>query len=392
MHCNQLLAMSAPVRLFVSLPPGVREAELKPLFTPFGEVTDCRLAPPKAYASPDAVFARDFAHVSLRPKDEAALRKCISAYNGCKWKGGVLRCGLARQHYVERLAAERAGGGGGELAAEVGALGALPACLALGGSLQSVPQAWTTPPAQPAGAPQAEQQALPPLEPGTVLRLKPPKAPTPVEVRLGSGTKLTSFPEPGAAKGGQQGGAAWEALPTPPRSGYRFEAHLQRIAADLPPQLLAAVEERRARGRRLAEARQAQAQEAAGAPRGCRAAAGAWGQPCFLHALLLPHCITCNKHATGQHGAAFPTPSWQARLWHTTTQKGRRGRPATACSWTVTMMPPPQQRQQLRQLRLASAAWQPRPPAHPLLLGGRPGSRRAAGGRSRSSSASGGWQ
>lgn len=111
-----------PVRLYVGgLPAGVSAADLQARFTPFGEVIDLQLAPTKQYG--DAAFPRDFAHVSLRPKDEAALRKCVSAYNGCKWKGGVLRCGLARQHYAERLAAERAGGGtaasGGEQADEV---------------------------------------------------------------------------------------------------------------------------------------------------------------------------------------------------------------------------------------------------------------------------------
>ena len=109
------------------------------------------------------------------------------------------------------------------------------------------------------------QEALLPLEPGAVLRLRPPKAPTAFEVQLGSGAKLSNFPETANGRGGPAAEAAWEPLPTPPRSGYRFEAHLQRIAADLPPQLLAAVEERRERGRRLTEARQAAAQQAAGA-------------------------------------------------------------------------------------------------------------------------------
>ncbi len=109
--------MAASVRLFVGgLPPGVSAADLQARFTPFGEVTDLQLAPVKEYG--DAAFPRNFAHVSLRPKDEAALRKCVSAYNGCKWKGGVLRCGLARQHYAERLAAERTGGGGAAASAE----------------------------------------------------------------------------------------------------------------------------------------------------------------------------------------------------------------------------------------------------------------------------------
>lgn len=103
------------IRIFVSgLPPGVTAAELGARFTPFGEVTDCILAQPKVYQAPDgslAVFPRDFGHVELRPKDDAALRKCISAYNGCQWRGGVLKCGLAHQHYAERLAQERMGGG-----------------------------------------------------------------------------------------------------------------------------------------------------------------------------------------------------------------------------------------------------------------------------------------
>lgn len=262
-----------PVRLYVGgLPAGVSAADLQARFTPFGEVTDLQLATTKQYG--DAAFPRDFAHVSLRPKDEAALRKCISAYNGCKWKGGVLRCGLARQHYAERLAAERAGGGGGtaasgsEQADEVGRSSArikLAAVLPLdpGQALVAVLRLSLTSQARWASYPL--QAALPPLEPGTVLRLRPPKAPTAFEVQLGSGAKLSSFTDTANGRGGPAGEAAWEPLPTPPRSGYRFEAHLQRIAADLPPQLLAAVEERRERGRRLAEARQAAAQQAAGA-------------------------------------------------------------------------------------------------------------------------------
>ena len=115
------------VRLFVGgLPLGVTPEELAARFAPFGEVTECSLAAPKAYAGVDDTvdsFPRDFGHVSLRPKDEASLRKCISAYNGCKWRGGVLRCSLARQQYAERLAEERAGGGGsgGNEAAPAGA-------------------------------------------------------------------------------------------------------------------------------------------------------------------------------------------------------------------------------------------------------------------------------
>lgn len=100
------------VRLFVGGLPPVTEEELRARFLPFGEVTHCFIAPPKIYG-PDNVFSRNFGHVELEPKDEAALRKCISAYNGCRWKGAVLKCALAHQHYTDRLQAERAGSSSG---------------------------------------------------------------------------------------------------------------------------------------------------------------------------------------------------------------------------------------------------------------------------------------
>ena len=97
------------VRLFVGgLPPGIGPDDLRQRFAPFGEVTECSIAPPKVYNG--VAFARDFGHVELQPKDEAALRKCISVYNGCKWKGTVLRCSLAHQHYAEWMRQEREGG------------------------------------------------------------------------------------------------------------------------------------------------------------------------------------------------------------------------------------------------------------------------------------------
>lgn len=113
------------MRLFVGgLPPGLTPEELRARFTPFGEVLDCRIAPPKVYGggasskgagTPPATFPRDFGHVELLPKDEAALRKCISAYNGCRWRGGVLRCAPARPDYAQRLARERGGAAGDEV-------------------------------------------------------------------------------------------------------------------------------------------------------------------------------------------------------------------------------------------------------------------------------------
>lgn len=264
------------VRLFLGgLPSGVTPEELAARFAPFGEVTECSVAPPKAYPGVDGTleqFPREFGHVSLRPKDEAALNKCISAYNGCKWRGGVLKCSLARQHYAERLAAERAGGGGGgEDAAPAAEVRLFPGMLGRRAGWQCM-QARAC--AQPHAAPThrcrhlalARPPAqLPPLGPGTTLRLRAPKSAGPVEVTLGSGARLDSFPETDGAASVPSPAAAWEPLEAPPCSGYRFEALLQRIAAAPPPELLAAVEARRVRGQALARARELAQQEAAGA-------------------------------------------------------------------------------------------------------------------------------
>lgn len=82
---------------------------------------------------------------------------------------------------------------------------------------------------------------------------------------LGSGTRLEDFPEEPSQPGAVATAEAWEALETPPQSGYLFEQLLQRIAANLPPELLAAVEARRERGQALREARALARREAAGA-------------------------------------------------------------------------------------------------------------------------------
>lgn len=122
----------APVRLWLGgLPEGCTAEELAARFTPFGAVTACSLAAPKLYGQ-DTPFERHFGHVELEPKDEASLRRAISAYNGCKWRGAVLRCAIARQHFAERLAAERAGGAGASGdEAEVRTQGLLPGILAV---------------------------------------------------------------------------------------------------------------------------------------------------------------------------------------------------------------------------------------------------------------------
>ena len=52
---------------------------------------------------------RGFAYVDLRPADAKSLNRCITLYNGCKWKGGVLSVREARPRFLERLKMERDG-------------------------------------------------------------------------------------------------------------------------------------------------------------------------------------------------------------------------------------------------------------------------------------------
>ncbi|KAI3433600.1 hypothetical protein D9Q98_003410 [Chlorella vulgaris] len=216
------------VRLFVGgLPAGCTSEDLRQRFQPFGEVTEVAIAPPKVYGR-DAVFPRNFAHVELTPKDEASLRKCISAYNGCQYKGSVLRVSQAHQHYTERMQRE------------------------------DEPTVDSSADADAESAP-----VLPPLGPGTLLRLKEPKAPVLVEVKLDSGRKLDAFSEPPSPVGGAPR-PSWGPLDVPPASGYLYEQLLQRIADDLPPELLALVEARRLLGQELRERRDRQREEEAG--------------------------------------------------------------------------------------------------------------------------------
>lgn len=98
--------MEAALRLFVGgLPDGCTQAELEQRFSPFGKVTECDIVGPKTYSG-GLAFPRGFGYISLLPKDDQALKSCLSTYNGCKWRGKVLRCQVAKQRYAERLQAE----------------------------------------------------------------------------------------------------------------------------------------------------------------------------------------------------------------------------------------------------------------------------------------------
>ena len=76
------------VRLFIGgLAADTTPALLAPRFTPFGEVLACDVVPAKPQDSSDGppVPCRGFGYVSLAPKDEAALRRCLSAVS-CGWQ------------------------------------------------------------------------------------------------------------------------------------------------------------------------------------------------------------------------------------------------------------------------------------------------------------------
>ncbi|KAL2628782.1 hypothetical protein R1flu_013468 [Riccia fluitans] len=91
------------VRLFVGgLSSGVSALDLKERFAPLGTVLELTTPPAKCNPGPH----RGFAYVDFLPSSDASLRKLFSAYNGCKWRGGVLRIEVAKEHYTEKLKKE----------------------------------------------------------------------------------------------------------------------------------------------------------------------------------------------------------------------------------------------------------------------------------------------
>eukprot|EP00897_Mesotaenium_endlicherianum_P010945 jgi/Mesen1/987/ME000012S00537 len=106
---------SLTTRLYVGgLPSDVTEKELKARFASFGEVHSVELVPsklqPQANASAvdgSAAGTRRFGYVNVTPASELSLKKCFTAYNGCKWRGGRLRIEKARDDFRVRLERER---------------------------------------------------------------------------------------------------------------------------------------------------------------------------------------------------------------------------------------------------------------------------------------------
>jgi len=52
---------------------------------------------------------RGFAYVEFTPTDDKALVRCLSLYNGCKWKGGVMAVHVAKPRFQQRFQMERDG-------------------------------------------------------------------------------------------------------------------------------------------------------------------------------------------------------------------------------------------------------------------------------------------
>ncbi|XP_054544968.1 nucleolar protein 8 isoform X2 [Talpa occidentalis] len=91
-------------RLYVGgLGQNISEADLQNQFSRFGEVSDVEIITRKdSQGNPQKVFA----YINIRVA-EADLKKCMSALNKTKWKGGTLQIQLAKESFLHRLAQER---------------------------------------------------------------------------------------------------------------------------------------------------------------------------------------------------------------------------------------------------------------------------------------------
>lgn len=100
MNESALGAIRAPdrsiPRLFVGgLSSGVTDSALTRLLGKFGNV-----GPIERHST------RNFAHVSMNPRDETSLERCIAALNNTTWCGASLRVQKAREHFWHRLERE----------------------------------------------------------------------------------------------------------------------------------------------------------------------------------------------------------------------------------------------------------------------------------------------
>ncbi|XP_004685103.1 PREDICTED: nucleolar protein 8 [Condylura cristata] len=91
-------------RLYVGgLGHNISEADLQNQFNRFGEVSDVEIITRKDnQGNPQKVFA----YINIKVA-ETDLKKCMSALNKTKWKGGTLQIQLAKESFLHRLAQER---------------------------------------------------------------------------------------------------------------------------------------------------------------------------------------------------------------------------------------------------------------------------------------------
>lgn len=100
-------------RLHISgLAPQTTREELAARFAPFGDVTDVvivREVPLDDRGFYDELSAsRGFGYVSVAPADDDKVDLAIRTYHGVRWRGHTMRVSRAHEHYLIRLARERA--------------------------------------------------------------------------------------------------------------------------------------------------------------------------------------------------------------------------------------------------------------------------------------------
>jgi hypothetical protein len=133
-------------------------------------------------ASPVAPPCRGFAYVELTPSDAKSLNRCVTLYNGCKWKGGVMHVQRAKPRWNDRLRMEREGAVLGPDGAEMAAAEAAAAARARRG-------ADAGPSSAGAASEHAPNPSLPPLRRGDELEIDGRARNSKVTVTVGRGAK-----------------------------------------------------------------------------------------------------------------------------------------------------------------------------------------------------------
>ncbi|EOY32211.1 RNA-binding family protein, putative isoform 2 [Theobroma cacao] len=92
------MAATASTRIHVGgLGQSVSSDDLRKVFSAVGTVEGLDIIRAKG---------RSFAYVDILPSSSNSLSKLFNTYNGCVWKGGKLKLGKAKEHYLTRLKRE----------------------------------------------------------------------------------------------------------------------------------------------------------------------------------------------------------------------------------------------------------------------------------------------